>query len=328
MPSQRGELPYNAGDTKFHEAKQDMVERGRKLDRVLQDTGLESARKSSREIRDASIDTYVRPECLRRRPESRERLAPLGNTGVLAGNAPNKQASDPWVETGTEQEEPHTPSRPKSRRLMTQSSQLMHDGATENGQDGAPAGPVRRTPSLTPSRRRPSASAAESPAAPSRLNTTGNSGCIQMAGDLCAGAIEAAFDHACGSSVEHEASEIRDLGDDTGELCDMQAPGSPSIMSVYHPLSPDHEDKDSSRAESPSLVVLEEDVQKALGKDFPRPCTPPQTARSQRPVRVGAPQPLSARARCAAPEGFSKKAADSGKSKSGRPTRTTARGGA
>jgi len=306
-----------------------MAERGRRLDRALQPTDLESGRMSSREIRDASIDPYVRPECRRRRPESGERLDPLSNAFGAAGNTPNKQADSPSAVVGTEhQEDPHTPSRPKSRRSMKQSFQPMPDGAIGSGQDGTPAGPVPRTPSRTPSRRRPSASAQESAAAPSQLNGTGNLRCSKIVGDLCTGAIEAAFDEACGSSVEHQVSEIRDLGDEMSELCDVQAPISPSIMSVYRPLSPDPKDTGSPRAESPSLVVLEEDLQKALEKDLARPRTPPRSARSQRPVRVGAPQPLSARARCAAPEGLSEKAADSGNPESGRPTKTTACGGA
>lgn len=89
-------------------------------------------------------------------------------------------------------------------------------------------------------------------------------------------------------------------------------PASPSLMSICRSLSPTRkEDRDNSRAESPSILVLDEgpcwSSNKALPKPrtpprSPRPRTPPRSCRGERPVLLGVPEPLSARARCRANE--------------------------
>jgi len=78
-------------------------------------------------------------------------------------------------------------------------------------------------------------------------------------------------------------------------ICD---PRSPPPRKVRAPLSP--------HAESPSIIVLEDDEplwtnHKPLPKPSPpKPMTPPRSARKEKPVLLGIPQPLSARgaARC------------------------------
>jgi len=77
------------------------------------------------------------------------------------------------------------------------------------------------------------------------------------------------------------------------------APPSPSLMSILHPTSP--------RPDSPSILVVEDGPRWSWNKPLPkpqtpprspRPRTPPKSLRGERPVLLGVPEPLSARARC------------------------------
>ncbi|CAE8703387.1 unnamed protein product [Polarella glacialis] len=155
-------------------------------------------------------------------------------------------------------------------------------------------------------------------------------------GKMCAGAIAAAFDHAFGETspghsaeVDEDADEIEDDDEMEGQpsaaelallaeaesqegqdpnlsmsLMSICVARSPSPKKVRAPMSP--------HAESPSIIALTDD--EGEGKEEPlwtshkplpkpsrssRPRTPPRSARkAQKPVLLGIPEPLSARARC------------------------------
>jgi len=89
------------------------------------------------------------------------------------------------------------------------------------------------------------------------------------------------------------------MGTATPDGEDSGTPPSPSLMSICRPLSPGPCDgSGSSRAESPSILVLDEGPRWTANKPLPKPRTPPRSPRGERPVLLGVPEPLSARARC------------------------------
>jgi hypothetical protein len=95
----------------------------------------------------------------------------------------------------------------------------------------------------------------------------------------------------------------------------LSPPPSPSLMSILvdGPQSPLLKGAalDRSRADSPSILVLDDGPRWTSSRRFPKilsppqspkPQTPPRSVRRERPVLLGAPEPLSARARCGSNE--------------------------
>lgn len=149
-------------------------------------------------------------------------------------------------------------------------------------------------------------------------------GSTALVGQMCAGAIAAAIDDAlingedrsATGSVEDDSNDILPpahsssaghAGEEDGENVE---PVSPSLMSVCRPRSPEAEGESPPRPDSPSILVLDDGPRWAPSKPLPGPSTPPRpqtpprgsTGRGVRPVLLGAPEPLSARARCSANE--------------------------
>jgi len=105
----------------------------------------------------------------------------------------------------------------------------------------------------------------------------------------------------CGAELEKAAAAL-------------SPPPSPSLMSIcgdglQSPLTGATVDR--SRADSPSILVLDDGPRWTSSRKFPKPRSPPQspkpqtpprTVRKERPVLLGAPEPLSARARCGSNE--------------------------
>lgn len=132
----------------------------------------------------------------------------------------------------------------------------------------------------------------------SELGVTGASqlGDTAFAGKLCAGAIEAALEDAFGGPVVDV--EICDEGASTASAACVSPraggdattpPPSPSLISICPPHSPPG---------SPSILLLDGPVWTSH-KELPKgPQTPPRSSRKERPVVLGVPEPLSARARC------------------------------
>lgn len=146
----------------------------------------------------------------------------------------------------------------------------------------------------------------------------------RLCGAMAQGAIEAAIDGALAATIDNfetydssaEESDddipvqepLREGGADVlvlGQAEEEDAePRSPSLMSIVGPLpsSPWKEgDAGSPRPDSPSLIVLDAGPIWTSHKPLKRgPQTPPRSARvhkSERPLMLGVPQPLSARGR-------------------------------
>jgi len=139
------------------------------------------------------------------------------------------------------------------------------------------------------------------------FGATGGLGGTGLVKELCVDAVAAAMDQAFGSLVDQsleaededqeQCGSASDAGEDAAE-----EPMSPSLMSVCQPTSPTWspmKQRGSPRADSPSLLIIDD-----IGplwtshKPLPKPQTPPRSARKERAVLLGVPQPLSARARC------------------------------
>jgi len=109
------------------------------------------------------------------------------------------------------------------------------------------------------------------------------------------------FNRACSAELEKATAAL-------------SPPPSPSLMSICGdgPRSPlNNTALDRSRADSPSILVLDDGPRWTSSRKFPKPQsppyspkpqTPPRSVRKERPVLLGAPEPLSARARCGSNE--------------------------
>lgn len=282
---------------------------------------------------DELLDTNLRPECRRRRPtslgpsltplsdeshpsnsvdpkESLQLAGPAAAATELAGTRPmTSQGQRPPKAAGLAQDDV---GRPRTRRSHTDTEE-----ADESKGEAAPAMQTGMKMLRQGS---------------SRLNFTGTAGlgASAMVGNMCAGAIAAALKEANSPS-----SQIMDDEEDLEDDMEMQAaiaaanqrqidcdeaPTSPSMMSILVPQSPTPKKLPkvplSPQAESPSLIVMDNDEspQWTAHKPLPkavaahdRPRTPPrmkplrfplQSDKSERPVVLGIPEPLSARARC------------------------------
>lgn len=204
------------------------------------------------------LDTNLRPECRRRRPSSSVPLTPM-------------EAAQPG---GIE-------ARPVSR-CRTRRSLTLGDEA----QTGSFATTGTRRPSLS--------------------GTSGLGGTSGVIGQMCSNAIKAAMNEALSPGY---SEMIEDFEDSIQEF-----PNSPSMMSILVHQSPTPK-KRNKKAESPSIIIMDGDAprwssHKAIPKSetpqrqIIRPRTPPRLGalrglgRADRPVVLGAPEPLSARARC------------------------------
>jgi len=162
----------------------------------------------------------------------------------------------------------------------------------------------------------------------SEMGATGGFGGTGMIKEMCIGAIAAAMDDAFGSDAEDNCIEgdsdsccSLEQCEDAEEDAEDAAPMSPSLISICGPSSPaprhGSDDEGSPRADSPSILVLDDAgpplwtsckrlalPQVPEAEEVYRPQTPPRSARGpksargDRPILLGVPAPLSARARC------------------------------
>lgn len=254
------------------------------------------------------VETYTRPEFRRRRPESVDKLEKL-------------DASRP----ATPAERPMTGRRPATAARPTTGARAGTGGRVIPPPVGSASEEAEEDDSR-PRTRQP-------------LGATQGLGTTGMVGQMCAGAIAAALQQACGLSPGRVADmeEFEAIGDDcdddedyrnamaaalaaaagTEDSCmldDSQGPMSPSLMSICVARSPSparvRKAALSPCAESPSIIMVDDECPLwTAHKPLPRPRTPPRvkisgmkTPRGERPILLGAPEPLSARARCSSNE--------------------------